>query len=165
MDNTLCLYGVYVYHIRQGSFYPLYWDFFLDLVSNRLFYLHDEGMENANSSLHPLLRWYLPFLASVMFADGCNYIQVVWGSGLLFSEWGLGIATFSSALAAILFTHFYQLQRTVRKLYVERRISKHETKDKTAIHLIESHLFSSGRKGSMLGSLGLSEEERALLIE
>ena len=112
------------------------------------------------------------FLASVMFADGCHYIQVVWGSGLLFSEWGLGIATFSSALAAILFTHFYQLQRTVRKLYVERRISKHETKDKTAIHLIESHLFSSGRKlfssgrkGSMLGSLGLSEEERALLIE
>ena len=111
------------------------------------------------------------FLASVMFADGCHYIQVVWGSGLLFSEWGLGIATFSSALAVILFTHFYQLQRTVRKLYVERRISKHETKENTAIHLIESHLFSSviskssSRKGSMIASLGLSEEERALLIE
>ena len=111
------------------------------------------------------------FLASVMFADGCHYIQVVWGSGLLFSEWGLGIATFSSALAVIMITHFSQLQRTVRKLYVERRISKHETKDKTAIHLIESHLFSSviskssSRKGSIIASLGLSEEKRALLIE
>jgi hypothetical protein len=110
------------------------------------------------------------FFASVMFADGCHYIQVVWGSGLLFSEWGLGIASFSSALAVILFTHFYQLQRTVRKLYVERRISKHETKDKTAIHLIGSHLFrkvssSSFSSSSVMGSMMLSEEQRVMLIE
>lgn len=102
------------------------------------------------------------FLASVMFADGCHYIQVVWGSGLLFSEWGLGIATFSSSLVVILFTHVYHLQRTIRKYYVDRRISTHEKRmDASAITLIESHL----RKASIMGSLVLTEAQRTMLIE
>jgi hypothetical protein len=106
------------------------------------------------------------FLASVMFADGCHYIQVVWGSGLLFSEWGLGIATFSSSMAVILCVHFYHLQRTIQKYYVDRRISTHETMERTAITLLQSHLLKKvGSSSSSFTSMMLSETQRALLLE
>ena len=98
------------------------------------------------------------FCASVMFADGCHYIQVVWGSGLYFSEWGLGIATFSSCAAAILCVHFYYLQRTIRKYYVDKRISTHEKMEKGAIALMKSHLFKKV-------SSTMSETQRIKLLE
>jgi hypothetical protein len=98
------------------------------------------------------------FCASVMFADGCHYIQVVWGSGLYFSEWGLGIATFSSCAAVILCVHFYHLQRTIRKYYVDRRISTHEKMEKGAIALMKSHLFKKV-------SSTMSETQRVKILE
>lgn len=83
------------------------------------------------------------FFSSFMFADGCHYIQVVWGSGLIFSEWGLGIATFFASFAAIISAHFYHLQRTVRKFSRDRRISSHDRKEKHAISIIRDHFFES----------------------
>lgn len=98
------------------------------------------------------------FCSSVMFADGCHYIQVVWGSGRWFSEWGLGICSFSTAFAAILFAHFFHLQRTVRILMTERRISVHDQKEQMAISLIRTHFFESG-------SQTLTESAQAVLKE
>jgi len=95
------------------------------------------------------------FLASVMFADGCHYIQVVWGSGLWRnSEWGLGIATFFAASAAILSSHLFQLQRTVKMTAMKRRISTHDKEERLATSLICSHLF---------GSNALSQSQQAVL--
>ena len=100
--------------------------------------------------------------SSIMFADGCHYIQVVWGSGLYFSEWGLGIATFSSFFAVVLCNHFFHLQRTVRRFYTEMRISTHDKKDKMAISLIRNHIFGShalskSRRTALKDDMGKSQ--------
>lgn len=96
------------------------------------------------------------FCASVMFADGCHYIQVVWGSGWYFGEWGLGIASFFASFAVILSHHFFHLQRTVRQYMKERRISSHDKKEEVAINLIRSHLF---------GSIEMSASQRDVLAK
>ena len=97
------------------------------------------------------------FFSSIMFADGCHYIQVVWGSGLHFSEWGLGIATFALSFAIILGIHFFHLQRTVRQFYKKQQISTHEEKETMAITIINSHMFGSLKK--------LSDSQRAIIEE
>jgi len=99
------------------------------------------------------------FLASVLFADGCHFIQLVWGKGLIFSEIGLGIASFFGFFAVVTSSHFFHLQRTVRKLARERRISSHDKKDKMSISIIREHIWGSHGSYSLTGSQRATLEE------
>ena len=117
-----------------------------------------KGDENRCVTVATSVAIAFGFLSSVMFADGCHYIQVVWGSGLWRnSEWGLGIATFFGSFVTILLAHFFHLQRTVLKFSTDRRISNEDKKERLATSIIRSHLFGSNAL--------LSQSQQALLRE
>ncbi|KAL7554784.1 hypothetical protein ACHAWF_018323 [Thalassiosira exigua] len=130
--------------------------FFIGFLLEVLIIFAREGNAERQFRVASIASMVFAFCSSVMFADGCHYIQVVWGSGLLFGEWGLGVATFFASFAVILSHHFFHLQRTVRHYMKERRISKHDKREEVAINLIRSHLF---------GSIELSASQRDVLAK
>lgn len=165
---TLGQYFVLVYCLMlpfsaspQSAILGLALGFIIEIII--LFAQKEQGPKERHSGDRPfrvssIVSMVFAFFSSFMMADGCHYIQVVWGSGLIFSEWGLGIATFFASFAAILSAHFYHLQRTVRKFVQEQRISSHERKNsKMAISIIRDHLFGSINS--------LNDSQRSILKE
>jgi len=81
--------------------------------------------------------------SSILFADGCHYIQTVWGRGWQ-NEWGLGLISFLTWSFFIIVFHYRNYFLTERMVVKKRRFSYHDRNERVAISLILSNVFHKG---------------------
>lgn len=104
-----------------------------------------KGSGTRQARMAILLGFVFMVASATFFADGCHYIQVVWGSGIWSNEWGLGLLTFFFSIILQTYAHFFQWRRTEQQTLMRstRKFTVYDREEKQAISLIMSHLFGS----------------------
>uniref|UniRef100_A0A7S4IM34 Uncharacterized protein n=1 Tax=Odontella aurita TaxID=265563 RepID=A0A7S4IM34_9STRA len=99
--------------------------------------------EERQATMALVMAFLLAAFSSLLFARGCNYIQVVWGKGRWMSEWVLAILSFTIWLSSISLSHRRMWHETEMLAMSERGFSAHDRDQRMPMSILYSHFIGS----------------------